>query len=127
MTVTIRVLIVDDTASMRELMRTHVVENGMEVVGEAGDGVEAVTVALQTQPDAVILDVEMPRMDGLQALPELSAAAPSAKVVVFSSRGEAATAPRARAGGAAGVFYKGQHKSGEVVDYVQSLFSTRGD
>lgn len=127
MTVAIRVLIVDDTASMRELMRMHAIESGMEVVGEAADGVEAVSVALETQPDAVILDVEMPRMDGLQALPELSTAVPSAKVVVFSSRGEAATAPRAHAGGAAGVFYKGQHKSGEVVEYVQSLFPVPRD
>ena len=121
----IRVLIVDDTDSMRELMRSHVTSSGMDVVGEAGDGRQAVTVARQTQPDAVILDVEMPVMDGLQALPALAEAAPDAKVVVFSSRSEAATARAAR--DAVGVFYKGQHSSSEVVDFVHSLFPQAAD
>lgn len=116
-----RVLIVDDTDSMRELMRRSVDEHGMEVVGEAVDGLQAVALARETQPDAVILDVEMPVMDGLQALPGLVAAAPHAKVVVFSSRTEEATEQAARARGAAGVFYKGQSKSNEVVDFVQTV------
>lgn len=121
---TIRVLIVDDTESMRELMRAHVNDAGMDVVAEAVDGLQAVTLARQVQPDAVILDVEMPVMDGLQALPGLIDAAPETKVVVFSSRSHAATAAAATARGAAGVFYKGQHKSRDVVDYVQRLFPT---
>lgn len=116
-----RVLIVDDTDSMRELMRTHVGEHGMEVVGEAVDGLQAVALARETQPDAIILDVEMPVMDGLQALPGLAAAAPEAKIVVFSSRPEAATETAARSRGAAGVFYKGRSNSAEVVDFVRTL------
>ena len=122
----IRVLIVDDTDSMRELMRSHVVDAGMDVAGEAVDGLHAVGAARETQPDAVILDVEMPVMDGLQALPGVIAAAPNTKVVVFSSRPPAATADAARARGAVGVFYKGHDKSREVVDYVRSLFPADG-
>jgi two-component system, chemotaxis family, protein-glutamate methylesterase/glutaminase len=125
--VTIRVLIVDDTESMRDLMREHVIDSGMQVSGEAVDGLAAVSVARATQPDAVILDVEMPVLDGLSALPRVLSAAPHAKVVVFSSRPESATADAARSGGAVGVFYKGQHKSREVVEYVRDLFDHNGD
>ena len=95
----------------------------MDVVGEAVDGLQAVALARELQPDAIILDVEMPVMDGLQALPGLLAVAPTAKVVVFSSRTEAATERPARTRGAAGVFYKGQSKSGDVVAFVESLFA----
>lgn len=121
-----RVLIVDDTDSMRELMRAHVGEHGMQVVGEAVDGLQAVEMARETQPDAIILDVEMPVMDGLQAMPGLLAAAPKAKIVVFSSRTPAATEQAAISRGAAGVFYKGQSKSTEVVDFVQSVCNGNG-
>ena len=118
-----RVLIVDDTESLRELMCSHAVQRGMEVVGEAADGLQAVGVARATQPDAVILDVEMPVMDGLQALPGLLDAAPDTKVVVFSSRTDSTTEEAAYARGAAGFFYKGRAQSGEVVDFVQTLFA----
>lgn len=118
----IRVLIVDDTDSMRELMATHVEQAGMTVAALAVDGLQAVAAARELQPDAIILDVEMPVMDGLQALPGLLAAAPATKVVVFSSRPEATTEAPARARGAVEVFYKGKSPSGEVVDFVRSLF-----
>ena len=121
-----RVLIVDDTESMRELMRAHVGEHGMQVVGEAVDGLQAVELARAMQPDAIILDVEMPVMDGLQALPGLVAAAPDAKIVVFSSRAEANTEQAALSRGAAGVFFKGQSKSAEVVEFVRSVCNGNG-
>ena len=120
----IRVVIVDDTDSLRELMRAHVeAEPGMEVVGEAVDGLHAVAVVRQAQPDAVILDVEMPVMDGLQALPGLLDAAPHAKIVVFSSRLEPDAEESARQRGAVGFFFKGRVKTGEVVTYVRDLFA----
>lgn len=120
----IRVVIVDDTDSMRELMRSHIEQSGdMEIVGEAVDGLDAVAVVRRTQPDAVILDVEMPVMDGLQALPGIRAAAPSSKIIVFSSRAEQPTAAAARQRGAEAVFFKGQAKSGDVVAHLRELFT----
>lgn len=119
----IRVVIVDDTDSLRELMRERVQDHErLEVVGEAVDGLHAVAVVRATQPDAVILDVEMPVMDGLQALPGLRSVAPDVKIVVFSSRVEPAAEIAAKERGAAGFFYKGQAKTDEVVAYVASLF-----
>jgi DNA-binding NarL/FixJ family response regulator len=126
--VPIRVVIVDDTDSMRELMRAHIEQvGGMEVVGEAVDGLHAVAVVRQTQPDAVILDVEMPVMDGLQALPGLKDAAPDAKIVVFSSRLETPTETAARQRGADAFFFKGQAKSREVVDHIRQLLGDSSD
>lgn len=122
-----RVLIVDDTESLRELMCSHAARQGMDVVGEAADGLTAVGVARRTQPDAIILDIEMPVMDGLQALPGLLDAAPTTQVVVFSSRLDAGTEEAAYSRGAVGFFYKGRTHSDEVVDFVKSLFSEAGD
>lgn len=124
----IRVVIVDDTDSLRELMRAHIEQaGGMEVVGEAVDGLHAVAVVRQTRPDAVILDVEMPVMDGLQALPGLREVAPEAKIVVFSSRLETPTDEAARQRGADAVFFKGQAKSAEVVAHIRLLCGDNGD
>src|SRR5215210_3212421 len=67
----IRVLIVDDVPALRELFRLALADSRFQVVGEAGDGVEAVQLARTTRPDVILLDVSMPRMDGLQAIPLL--------------------------------------------------------
>jgi len=123
--VPIRVLIVDDTDSLRELLRSLCEEAGMDVVGEAADGGAAVALAAQQLPDAVILDVEMPIMDGLDALPRLKTAAPDAHVAVFSSRNDPETEVTARQRGADGYFVKGEVSSREVVAAV--LAGTRDE
>jgi DNA-binding NarL/FixJ family response regulator len=125
--VPIRVLIVDDTESLRELMRVRVEQAGLEVVAEAGDGAEAVRRAQDSQPDVVILDVEMPVMDGLQALPSLKEVAPAARVIVFSSRTDPATETAARDHGAAAFFHKGRTTSRDVAAFARSLFPDTGD
>lgn len=80
-----RVLIVDDVADIRMLLRVALAnESDLEVVAEAGDGLEAIAQAELHQPDLVILDLSMPILDGLEALPRILAAAPHAKVVVVS-------------------------------------------
>ncbi len=82
---TFRVVIADDVAALRRLVRLAIEEGGrFRVVGEAGDGAEAIRVAESTAPDLILLDLSMPRMDGLEALPRIRAAAPAAKVVMFS-------------------------------------------
>ena len=66
-----RVLVVDDNEDLRALIRIQVEAQGFTVAGEAGDGIEAVASATELQPDVVLLDLAMPRMDGLEALPLL--------------------------------------------------------
>jgi PAS domain S-box-containing protein len=80
-----RILVVDDNRVLRTLLRAQLGQiDGCEVVGEAADGEEAVTLAAALQPGIVLLDLSMPRMDGLQALPLILDAAPGTRVVVLS-------------------------------------------
>lgn len=80
-----KILIVDDSEDMRSLVRIYLQrKGGFEVVGEAGTGREAIARAEELQPDLVLLDLAMPEMDGLEALPHVLAAAPGTQVIVLS-------------------------------------------
>lgn len=80
----IRVLVVDDSALMRQMISRILTEAGMEVVGTARDGIQALEKAAELNPDVMTLDVEMPRMDGLTALRMLMSQRPM-PVVMLSS------------------------------------------
>lgn len=81
-----RVVVVDDVADVRWLLRLNLdADERFEVVGEAGDGLEAVEVVRQTQPDVVVLDLRMPRMDGLEAATEIARVSPQTSVVINSA------------------------------------------
>jgi len=82
----IRVLIVDDHAVVREGLRTFLeLQDGLEVVGEAGDGEEAVGFAERLRPDVVLMDLVMPKLDGVEAMRELRQRVPGARVIVLTS------------------------------------------
>ena len=101
---TIKVMIVDDSAVVRGLTKRWLeAENDIEIVAVSTDGLRAVADVVQAKPDVIILDVEMPRMDGLTALPQLVKLAPHARVVMASTltREGAATTLRAMSLGAA--------------------------
>ena len=83
-----RVLIVDDAAFMRKLLTDALVSGGHEVVGEAGNGIEAVTRWQELRPELTTLDITMPEKDGLSALAEIMAIDPSAKVIMCSALGQ---------------------------------------
>ena len=86
MTGNIRVLIVDDHAIVREGQIALIdTEPGMEVVGEAKDGVEAVELAASLQPDVILMDLEMPRKGGIEAIGEIKAENPKARILVLTS------------------------------------------
>ncbi len=80
------VVVVDDDPMARRIAKICLsFDEAFNVVGEAASGEEAILVASLTQPDLVLLDLEMPGMDGLTAIPEIRAAAPKAKIAVLSS------------------------------------------
>jgi YesN/AraC family two-component response regulator len=79
-----RVVIADDVVYFRTLLRYALEEGHYEVVGEAGDGREAIEAVRKEKPDVIILDLSMPVMDGLQAIPEILQLAPSIKILVLS-------------------------------------------
>jgi DNA-binding NarL/FixJ family response regulator len=104
----IRVVIVDDVAGLRRLFRIALEESRrFEIVGEAQDGVEAIAAAEQLTPDLMLLDLSMPRMDGLEALPRILLASPSTRVVVLSGLSQERMSVRARELGAAEFIEKG--------------------
>lgn len=104
----IRLLLVDDNADLRFLVRAAVeARGGFEVVGEAGDGRPGVELARECKPDLVLLDLDMPSMGGLEALPLLREASPSSKIVVLSSFRREDYEGHVRAGGATGFIEKG--------------------
>lgn len=103
----VRVVVVDDIDDIRQLLRLTLRRDGrFEVVGEAADGIEAITVVAAAQPDLVILDRQMPRLGGLEALPEIRAVAPHAHVVLYTARPDADTQQAALAAGALDVLEK---------------------
>jgi NarL family two-component system response regulator LiaR len=82
----IAVLVVDDHAVVREGLRTFLeLQEGIEVVGEAGDGEEAVREAERLRPDVVLMDLVMPKLDGVGAMRELRRRLPESRVIVLTS------------------------------------------
>lgn len=83
-----RVLVVDDAVFMRTVLKKMLEEEGYEVCGEAGNGLDAVKQAKELQPDVVTLDITMPEMDGVTALPQIIEVAPETKVIMCSAMGQ---------------------------------------
>jgi DNA-binding NarL/FixJ family response regulator len=82
----VRVLIVDDHVSFRTLARMVLVADGFDVVGEAGDGAAALSAARELQPDVVLLDVQLPGLDGFGVAEALAGSPQAPAVVLVSSR-----------------------------------------
>lgn len=122
-----RVLLVDDMVPLRQLIRLTLERSGhFEVVGEAGDGREGIDAATALQPDIVLLDVSMPVMDGLEALPRIVASAPDATVVMLSGFSEKRLGGEAAAGGAAAYLEKGLPPDALVQRLLEVLGATPG-
>jgi len=85
-----KILIVDDAAFMRMMIKDILEKNDYKVVGEAQDGVEAVEKYTELRPDLVTLDITMPEKDGITALKEIMAEDPNAKVIMCSAMGQQA-------------------------------------
>lgn len=108
MTTPVRVLLVDDSADLRMLLRLKLESwDDFEVVAEAGDGEAGVRLAEEHQPDLVMLDLAMPKMDGLQALPLIRERVEGVRVVVLSGFEQSVMEKRVREAGADGYLEKG--------------------
>ncbi|OOB80247.1 MAG: two-component system response regulator [Epulopiscium sp. Nuni2H_MBin003] len=85
-----RILIVDDAAFMRMMIKDIISKNGYEVAGEAENGQIAVAKYKELSPDLVLMDITMPEMDGIQAVKAIKAADANAKVIMCSAMGQQA-------------------------------------
>jgi DNA-binding NarL/FixJ family response regulator len=115
-----RVLIVDDVDDLRDLLRMALsFGEEFDVVAEASDGLQAIVQAELHQPDLVVLDLSMPLLDGLEALPRILLAAPDTRVVVLSGFDESRMREPALAAGAVAYLEKGNIRA--VVDALKQV------
>jgi two-component system chemotaxis response regulator CheY len=85
-----KILVVDDAAFMRMMIKDILVKNGFNVVAEAADGIQAIEKYKEFEPDLVTMDITMPEMDGIAALKEIKKLNPNAKVIMCSAMGQQA-------------------------------------
>ncbi len=122
----LRVVLVDDSADVRTLVRTKLRLSGKAVVeGEGADGADAIDLARRLQPDAMLLDVSMPGIDGLAALPQIIEASPDTRIVMFSGFDEEPLALRALELGATSYLTKTSSLDAVVAELVHAV--TGGD
>ena len=115
-------MLADDRAELRAVMRMALELNGdFQVVGEAADGSDAIKVVREHQPDLVLLDVLMPEMSGLQALPHIASVAPNSKIVILTAV-DTATLDSQRSPEAAAMFDKAIGPA-RLAEQLADLFS----
>ena len=101
-----RLLLADDHRMLRDSLRRSLEEHDFDVVGEAGDGAEAVRLAQALQPDVVLMDVSMPNLDGVEAARQISRLVPRAQVVMLTMHADGDVMSRAIQAGAVGYLVK---------------------
>lgn len=115
-----RVLIVDDHPLTQEALASLLTQHGFEIVGQALSGDEAIKQAAKQQPDLILLDLSMPGMSGLEALPELRRVAPGSEVIVLTASGTEENLLRAIRGGASGYLLKTEPPQ-RIVEFLRGV------
>ena len=115
-----RILIVDDHPLTRDALAGLLSQNGFDVVGQAGSGAEAITAARELTPDLVLLDLSMPEMDGLAALPQIRDASPTTEVVVLTASEDEDNLLGAIRAGAAGYLLKSEPPD-RIVSFLRGV------
>ena len=110
----------DDHPLTRDALAKLLEQGGFDVVGQAGDGHEAIELARRMQPNLVLLDLSMPALDGLSALPRLREAAPQCEVVVLTASGTEENLLAAIHGGAAGYLLKTEPPE-RIVEFLDGV------
>ena len=113
-----RILLVDDHPLTRSALAALLQQHGFEVVGEAADGEEAINAAGRLHPDLILLDLSMPGLDGITALPRLREAAPDCEVVVLTASGMEENLLAAIRAGAAGYLLKSEPPA-RIVEFLR--------
>ncbi|MBX5437187.1 MAG: response regulator [Alicyclobacillaceae bacterium] len=115
-----KIMIVDDAAFMRMMLKNILAEDGHEIVGEAMNGKQAVELYGQLQPDIVIMDITMPEMDGIQATGSIKSLYPDAKIIMCSAMGQQQMVIDAIQNGARGFIVKPFQKE-RVLEEVRKI------
>lgn len=115
----IRLLVADDAPFIREIVRHMTDRNGIELVGEAIDGFDAVELALRLKPDVVLMDIIMPRKSGIEATKEILAQLPDVKIIAFSTADQETMVMRALEAGCCSFLVK-PFKSEELLKVIKN-------
>lgn len=122
---TTRVLIVDDVPQVRRELRTLLpLLDAIEIVGEADNGQSAIELAAALQPDAILIDVEMPILDGLAATRRIKQASPATRIIILSIHNDAAVRAQAQSAGADDFVDKGAPLSA-LLQAIQTISTDR--
>ncbi|HUQ26781.1 MAG TPA: response regulator transcription factor [Burkholderiales bacterium] len=113
-------LVADDHAVIREGLQSVLEAAGIRVVAQAGDGREAISRCVETQPDVVLLDIAMPGLNGIEALGQLREKCPASRIVMLSMHASSEHVHRALAAGAVGYLLK-EAAAAEIVAAVRSV------
>ena len=116
----LRVLVADDAAFMRQMIREIIEPEGFEVVGEASDGVEVVQSYRDLEPDLVMMDIVMPRCSGIDAVKEIVAESPAARIVMCSALGQESLVMEALQAGARDFIVK-PFKPDSVIETIKKV------
>lgn len=119
-----RILIVDDNDMTRAMLRALLRGEDYDVVGEAGNGEQAIEMAQRLKPDIVCLDIEMPKMGGLEALAQIRQILPPPAVLMVTANTERETVQTAIANGAAGYIVK-PFNAGRVLAAIEAAVARR--
>ncbi len=118
-----RILIVDDTLFMRTLLKNILFSGGHAIVGEAGDGDEAIEKYKELKPDLVTMDVVMPKMNGIEALKAIKVLDPNAKVIMCTAVGQEQMVKLAIKSGARGYVVK-PFQAPKVLEEIKNVLGS---
>jgi len=114
------ILVVDDAAFMRMMIKDVLTKNGFEVIGEAENGAKAIEKYKELQPSLTIMDITMPEIDGIQAVKEIKKIDPSAKIIMCSAMGQQAMVIEAIQAGAKDFIVK-PFQADRVIEAVKKV------
>lgn len=117
-----KILVVDDAAFMRMMIKDILSKNGFEVVGEAADGAQAIDKYQELRPDLVTMDITMPDVDGIEALKRIRGFDPNARVIVCSAMGQQTMVIEAIQAGAKDFIVK-PFQADRVIEAVQKALA----
>ncbi len=115
-----KILLVDDTKFMRMMLMNILKPKGYEIVGEAGDGLEAIELYKKHKPDLVTMDIVMPHMDGIEAVRQITAEDSNAKIIMVTAIGQESKVKEAIEAGAKGYIVK-PFQAPQVLEEVEKV------
>lgn len=118
----VRILVADDHQVVRQGLRTILDREGFDIVGEAADGGEAVSLAMELQPDVIVMDIGMPVMTGIQAATEIRKSVPSARPILLTVHTEHGYVLEALRSGVRGYVLKSR-ASGELIEAIREILN----